>query len=230
LCVLQPHPTPQAFGAYGSFGGGKTYYGSASLEKLTDSYAQQIDTPNMTSGGGLVIDTNCAGVKLFNYRFMAGYDVLFSKRPGVGKMGRVNLINTFGFGIFRSELVRLWLGPQLGIFYLSGRNSYPATMYYISSCYELEQSMMGVGLGMTLGINFNPGEYVTISLEGGMRYTVYYGIQSEKQFIYSYYIPLLSFTNNHWAPSSGYEGYGCLSVMYRVRDRDHNMPDRAGVQ
>lgn len=218
------------FGAYGSAGGGSTYYGKLTLGDTTALGANLIWTPQISAGGGLVIDTNCAGDELFNYRFMAGVDALLSKRPTVEKMYRLDLTSTFGFGVVRTQLVRLWMGPQLGFYYLSGTNRYPMQSMFLWKFDKIEQSMFGVGFGLSIGINFNPGEYVTVSLEGGARYIIYYGIQSLDMIIMNVndfgsggYIP---YTYNSWTPSSGYEGYGCISVLYRVKDTFVRKPDR----
>lgn len=220
LCAVSAYAF--GIGGYGSFAGGETYYGKLTMGGKSEPGSFLIWTPNMSPGGGLVIDSNCAGNGLFNYRLHFGVDVLLADRKQVEKMYRVGMANTFGFGVVRTGLVRLWMGPQLGFFYLSGTNRYPVDSMLLWKYEKLEQSMIGMGFGAAIGINFNPGELVTISIEGGARYIIYYGNQSFDMIIRNVndftsggYIP---YTYNSWASSSGYEGYGCLSVLFRVKD------------
>jgi hypothetical protein len=210
------------FGLYGSINGGETYYGKLTLNGETNLSGNKIRTPNIIGGGGFVLDTNCAQDKIINYRLMFGYDRLFSKRFYVTRMNRMSLLNTLGFGIVRTELVRLWLGPQLGFYYLYGSNKYPDSAIYFSGYYKIEHSLAGISLGASLGLNVNIAEYITISFECGLRYIIYYGIQSRDTRMRSpFTYALVPHTSSSWIPSSSYEGYGYMSVMYRIKDAYH---------
>ena len=75
-------------------------------------------------GLGLMYDTNVGENKLFNYRLGLEY-----MRVGVDNVqgvpsdqsnNRFDIVNTFGFGIVRSENMRLWIGPRINVAWNSG--------------------------------------------------------------------------------------------------------------
>ena len=225
ICNLPSHAI--GFGLYGSIAGGEMTYGRIGYNFYRDDFGFKAPVinnmiPNISGGGGIIIDTNCSRDELFNYRLMIGFDKLFTQRYYIKKMTRMNVSNTFGFGVVRTDLIRFWLGPQLSFHYLHGVNNYPMRALLKSNYTgnKLEYSAAGIGLGLSLGLNINLENNITLSFEGGMRGNIYYGnmIQDNNlmysQMIYRY----VPDTESAWCISSSYEGYGYLSVMYRVKD------------
>jgi hypothetical protein len=99
------------FGAYFEYarGIGQIDVGSFNLDRDSNVYA-----------GGFALDTNVSRDSLFNYRLNLGYE--YTSRPdqlvpsllGLGSsQNGVSLNNMFGFGVYRSEHMRAWLGPSI---------------------------------------------------------------------------------------------------------------------
>jgi hypothetical protein len=117
---------------------------------------------------GFVLDTAVAKDTLFNYRLnlgIGGFVADFDQIDEDLEMGGVVLDNTFGFGVVRTDTVRLWLGPQIRIAYYTG---------------EFEDSDFGmdiveVGLAPVLGLNLHVGQTVTFSFSAGYRISGYAG-------------------------------------------------------
>lgn len=117
-------------------------------------------------GINFVFDSNVANNRVFNYRLNAGveffthdyeeeyyssyygyYDYYSYSNEGI----RIVTDHTFGFGIVRTSVVRLWLGPTVRIGFVSE-----------------DESGITLGAGLTaLGLNFNFGPVFTIGLEAG---------------------------------------------------------------
>jgi hypothetical protein len=74
--------------------------------------------------------------------------------------------NTLGFGIVKTRLIRLWMGPQLNFSYLKG-NPEGADDFRIQ--------LWSVGISPVIGINFNFGKAVTLSIDSGYRFSTYWG-------------------------------------------------------
>ncbi len=144
-------------GLYGQVGVTNTY-----LKVRTSS--QNYTNPTLLDwgiGGGFVIDTNCSGTHWFNYRFKVGYDYLFAKKSQPFTSMRVNFDNIFGFAFVRTQSVRIFIGPLLGIGYVWGNktsertflgNEYPDPAYnYFVDGYTTEASMRTIP-----GLVYNP--------------------------------------------------------------------------
>jgi hypothetical protein len=71
--------------------------------------------------------------------------------------------NDFGFGVVRSGLIRLWLGPELRITYLSGDDS----------GFDYDQS--GFGIGPAAGVNVNLGDAMALAFKVGYLFNSYSG-------------------------------------------------------
>lgn len=71
---------------------------------------------NYGIGCGFVYDSAVASTDRFNYRLNAGYENLISTNAPLfsdKSMNRVTLSNTFGFALYTSKSVRVWMGPQV---------------------------------------------------------------------------------------------------------------------
>ena len=68
-------------------------------------------------GVGLALDTAVAKDKLFNYRMNLGYENTRERYQDVefARFHQGSFENIFGFGVYRSKLMRVWLGPALRI-------------------------------------------------------------------------------------------------------------------
>ncbi len=154
-------------GLFGDFSGGKMIWDGKGAGFLT-------------YGGGFVLDTNLASDVLFNYRLELGFGNLHSsytaeetdyatqlylqQRTGtyipvyrtVTKWENSLLLSTvhyFGFGVLRTQYVRLWLGPQI---------SFGGMLTNLTGVY--------LGMGFAVGLNVNIGKVFTISMTGSGRF------------------------------------------------------------
>ena len=134
----------------------------------TDYDWYEADANNV--GINFVYDSNVAKRSLFNYRLTASiedfkheyefdeyYDpYIFNFGYSDSHAGRRFVTDhAFGFGIVKSSVVRLWMGPNIRFgFVVTGNNS-----------------GYTVGAGLTaLGLNFNMGRVFTLALEVGYLY------------------------------------------------------------
>ncbi len=207
-------------GFYGEFNRGYEYYGGNLGGDLKGSN-------DYTGGnGGIIIDTSAAKDSMFNYRFRLG-----GGKASIGKdtYTDIGMVHTFGVSPagLRGDTVRFWFGPRIGIRYLFAKmkpEADPGPLYalafadpFLSPMILAMIPMMSGGSGARLdiarldlglvfaGFNFNFGDYFTLSVELGFDYgfrlgEVKYGA-----------IPGDAF-------GEGFEGFGAVSVMFRIRD------------
>jgi len=122
-----------------------------------------------------IFDTNVARKSLFNYRLSVGlesfnhdymYDILIydwntdtyvpGQANGERKGSRIVTDHAFGFGILKSSIIRLWMGPTLRFGFMPGKH--PG---------------LTIGVGITaLGLNFNLGSLMTVAFEAGYSYAL----------------------------------------------------------
>jgi hypothetical protein len=112
---------------------------------------------------GLAVDTNRSEDTLFNYRFNIGFDLadmsvswrgLSDSEMGYG----FDMKHTFGFGIIRNSVVRLWAGPAVGLnfnVFLPERDNIYA---------------VGGGAGPVIGANFHLRENFSLGATFGYMY------------------------------------------------------------
>lgn len=124
-------------GLYGDFHGGKTWGPGENIH-----YA---------GGGGLVWDTNLAYNRVFNYRMELG--VNYVSIGSIGDSIGVSWVHYFGFGIVRTKMVRLWIGPQFTVI-------------------GLASGVTGAigGMGFAMGLNLNFGNVFTLFFTGSGRF------------------------------------------------------------
>ena len=129
----------------------------------------EVDRDYKTSAGlGLTFDTNIGKDKLFNYRLGLEYINLkvdnsdfTSSNTGYG---RFNLVNTFGFGVLRTESVRLWIGPRINV----GWNVDASDASYSELAFEL-------GIAPAIGVNVNLGRVVSLAADIDYRFATVAG-------------------------------------------------------
>jgi len=130
--------------------------------------------------GGILIDSNVARNRLFNYRIALGYQYTYLDldRPFRGFGGSeghgLSINQSFGFGLVRSRRFRIWAGPALRIAgsYHSGQTRldplFPGGFSRVSTpAYATVQ----VGIGPELGINLHTGKVGSVTLSGGYQVT-----------------------------------------------------------
>ncbi len=124
------------------------------------------------AGLGLAFDTNIGKDKLFNYRLGLEY----MQREVDEKNGnpctfectssRVNMVNTFGFGVLRTKTVRLWVGPRLNI----------AWNWQNSDDYQ--EYAFEIGIAPAIGVNVNLGRVVSLGFDADYRFASTGGVWS----------------------------------------------------
>ncbi len=153
-------------------------------------------------GGGLIYDSAVALDKVFNYRLKAGYDRYYVNIKYTSSdfkpAGRFNLSHTFGFGVARTEDVRVWIGPQLGFHYfrLSERRPVatedygflllspslynnppnPYFIYLFDKKNTVKHDFIGLNLLLSMGLNVNLGDHATIFFDFGIGYMGNYSV------------------------------------------------------
>jgi hypothetical protein len=182
LCLAYQRPAYSVgLGGYISGSGGKDWHKSGALY-VADYYGLKHRymkaSGSVAYGAGLMMDTDPDSNGIFNYRLNLGYDranVLATNRID---LNRVNLINTFGFRLFRNDTIKLWLGPQFGINYWWGNESrvthdmiviMPPLLSALPVSFQRKYQMIGGTGGIALGTNINLGGSVTLSIEAGCR-------------------------------------------------------------
>jgi len=104
---------------------------------------------------GLVLDSNVAANKLFNYRFRIFTEENVSS-SGNSSYSGTSMTHDFGFALVRTKPVRLWLGPRFKYTFLSNDNASEATT-----------NRFGLLYGAVLGVNINLPRVVTFSITAG---------------------------------------------------------------
>jgi hypothetical protein len=186
-------------GFYGTWAMGK---GIQTWEVLNTE--KKYKTSHMKWGGGILIDSAVAKDTIFNNRLYLGFGMNtrttdFSGTDAEVEMYDFSLFNTFGFGLVRLSFMRLWLGPQIGITYSFGDFDFVQNREY----YEV-----GFFGGISSGINFNIGTFLSFSVDGGFRYgglANYYDISSTSVKTLKPF-------------ATAYEGFINVSVIFRIGD------------
>ncbi len=231
-------------GGYGTIGGGNTLYDFSKYEWFATGNLKESE--NWAGGGGLIMDSNLATDRIFNWRMKLGGERLYADRESEMQLVRLSMSHTFGFGIVRTERVRLWLGPQIGVSYSWGDRTKERYYYGIAnlglkwqtaflptsliSPYNFVYGVFrdkiskirygGIDFGLVLGLNINLGDYVTIGPEVGIKYALNWGFQNRKVY------EDLPFFVDSFVPINdntrdmlavmGYEIYGSIAVVLRV--------------
>ena len=125
--------------------------------KTTDTYEYKT-----SPGFGVAFDSNIGKDKLYNYRLGLEYrnatlDTINNHSyTGTYTKSMFNIVNTFGFSVYRNETVRLWIGPRLNIQFETSEHSR-------SSNYS--NSSFGIGIAPTAGVNVSLGKVVALAFD-----------------------------------------------------------------
>ena len=122
-------------------------------------------------GFGIAFDSNIGKDKLFNYRLGLEYSKVevdtfdgHSCTSGCDFGTKINIVNTFGFGVLRTEMVRLWVGPRINIgwtFDTYDNNGARA---------EFE-----LGVAPAVGVNVNLGRLVSLAADVDYKFATGFG-------------------------------------------------------
>ncbi|MBN1408970.1 MAG: hypothetical protein JW956_14320 [Calditrichaceae bacterium] len=156
-------------------------------------------------GFGFVLDTKVAKRGVFNYRLNINYEIVDLGDENAWKedFKRLAIDNTFGFAVLQSKVVRLWIGPQVRLAYMS----YSSDLEYAS----LDVNLIGLGLAPVFGANFNIGSLVSICPELGYRFSIYGGSMTFNEEYYKYE------QEDVWAMSNR-EFFLRLNILFRISD------------
>jgi len=189
-------------GAYGAVSSGNyewTYH-------IDESENPKKKSNLFTVGFGLIVDTNLAKDKLFNNRFQIGYSVIGindSNESGInGK--KYSISYCFGFGIFRNELIRFWVGPQLGSGIINGEY---LPSHIGKEVYDFDAIFFSCG--GAAGFNLNIGDFFTLGIDMGIRGIKCWGLASMDR---------TSTPEQIGVTGTGYEGFIGVCFLLRVND------------
>jgi opacity protein-like surface antigen len=252
VCVVMMATVAMAFGigGYATFGGGNTLY---DVNKYELASTRSYDSNNLAIGGGLIMDSNLAYDRVFNWRMKISGEQLIVDREAEMKLSRVHMSHTFGFGVVRTQMVRFWLGPAFGGSYAAGKRT--SEKYYLAVVplsyrwwnivapgipYQpigvginrdkiTKIAFGGIDLGFVLGLNINIGDFITIGPEAGFKYSFNWGAQTRK--IYAGLLPTtirgiveVNLDNTiERLNLRGYEFYGAISVMFRFGGDNYSL-------
>jgi hypothetical protein len=196
-------------GLYGTASKGSTEWTGTNNDT---SKTWEKETDDTKKGLGFTLDTALAFDTLFNYRLQIGFNKI--KMSGDNNWDfegkEYHLYNNFGFGIFRSEIVRIWLGPQIGFGWFN-------TEYQnLPSNAVVEENKFWTifySYGIILGFNFNFGDVVTIAIDGGYRLRNNYGNWS-----FDYRVTTTHIYGDNDMTGKGKEAFVDVSFMFRIGD------------
>jgi hypothetical protein len=213
VATLTTRAMATGIGVYGTIGGGKSNHDYSSGEIIAPSTSS-----DLAIGGGLILDTNLASNKLFNYRMKIGAEKYTSSRETDIDMARIHFDNIFGFGIIRTKMLRWWIGPQVGGFYATNTETESYQLYFVKEIPYIilspffgrvkELKYGGFDIGAATGLNINPGKNFTIGVETGFKYYFAWGTQQRS-------IGLGFINMNDDMKLNGWELYGQVSFLFR---------------
>jgi hypothetical protein len=118
MVMLGANAMATGIGGYVDVGGGGHFY-----DVTTKDYTKSGDASFVNVLGGFILDTNTGGTGIFNYRMKIGGGAYVKyEREMDLKISKVDMENTFGFGIVRKEKIRFWIGPSIGVNYQWGKS------------------------------------------------------------------------------------------------------------
>ena len=218
LAVMSSAPLfSMGFGVYGTGG-----YGKVDMLKLVDNnsdYRVKYSLENAMYGGGILFESGNDADGYHN-RLNLGLEgsSVYGGPFDYKRLVRVKIENVFAFRVAGNESIRFWVGPLIGINFLTGlsnttRNDRwsgdrvklylntlllnpPAFLYGVYYIYfeRIWKRAFGVfiPIGIALGINIKIATSVTLTLEGGFR-CGFYNLRSS---------------------GFNYEGYGNAGVIF----------------
>ncbi|MFH0976943.1 MAG: hypothetical protein V1874_14265 [Spirochaetota bacterium] len=157
------------------------------------------------AGGGFILDTALAYDRLFNYRLnLGGAYIKLYNDSGVPdlKGTEFHCYNSFGFGVYRSEDIRVWAGPQIGFGMMEAEYDMQTSgVYEYNSFWTVFFS-----IGAIAGINYNYDNRLSLCFDAGFRYSSHGG-EAEIR-------------DKSWDDVVGkqYEGFIDVCFLFRIND------------
>jgi hypothetical protein len=157
------------FGFFGTAQGGDIDW------EVEDDFGNKVDFEGDKGGVGFgfIMDTAPGERNLFNYRLEVATEVFDAdvEQNQVGfqdtfEMAGIAVDNSFGFGVFRNDAVRLWVGPRVRVGFFGGESKTDSTV---------DVALIEFGVGGVFGANFRIGPTVSLGLEVGTMITGYAG-------------------------------------------------------
>lgn len=130
-------------------------------ESWDDNNTSSGKTDHDVSASGFMFDTIVAKDRLFNYRFT--YQNEENKQSnGNFKFEGYTISNDFGFGVFKNQWVRLWLGPR-----------FTTTAYDSVTVNGVTRGtdVVGIAYGPVIGVNVNFPQVVSLSVTMGRMFS-----------------------------------------------------------
>lgn len=123
---------------------------------------------------GFALDTAVARDTLFNYRLNLGYSYREQMFDGGGDFEShgLTLNNIFGFGVYRSDRARVWLGPSIR-FNTDVLTDLPE---------DLDIVDLGVGGGLALGANIHTSAAGSVGFTFGYQYLYVASVVDDSDF------------------------------------------------
>ena len=111
--------TASGLGLYVPYSLGVKYDGTSTATILGNDVDADYDGTLKNGGGvGLAYDTNLGEDALYNYRIGLEFITPVDDRISDDfESSNISIIQTFGFGVFRTDLLRIWIGPRINLAY-----------------------------------------------------------------------------------------------------------------
>jgi hypothetical protein len=148
-------------GLYIPYSVGQSIEQTYSYDNLLVSDVTFKDDVDNNFGIGFAYDSNLGKDKSFNYRL--GLEYMPRKINGSDEGVKYSVINTFGFSIFRADMVRVWAGPRINI----GYDAYDKSGF--------SRNGMEIGIAPVVGVNVNFGDYFALSFDVDYKYSAVVG-------------------------------------------------------
>ena len=119
---------------------------------------------------GFTLDTAVLKDTVFNYRLNVGperFDADLGDTQFTAELGGIAADNSFGFGVLRTENVRLWVGPRVRVAIYGGD---------FNDDSNVDVALVEFGVGGVFGGNFGVGRTVALGFETGFMISGYAGI------------------------------------------------------
>jgi hypothetical protein len=195
------------FGFYVQGGGGNAEWDA-------DDLGGDFDFESNTGHAGLgaVYDSNVSRNTLFNYRISFGYESAVHDPDNAWdkiKLHSYVLDQDFGFGLYRTENMRFWIGPEIRISYSQGSPEDDD---------DLEFKLWGFGVGPVAGINFHVSRRVSLGLKAGLLSIGYAGKLADDRD---------RFDDEVYKMNEGYAFFN-FSVLFRFGEPSFATPKNSG--
>ena len=229
------------------YGDGVGVYTSGGIaSKVWDNRAveRSVEVPY---GGGLVYDIEIPGADKYRLRFCLGYERVHAVTNSRGfnhagleylesiggeyyffrnksNYNRIYLQAIWGIALVRNENIRIWLGPELIIYYSNARFYYdgfvsivydpfgtPINQTGLSGTGSRNYDMVGTGTGLAFGLDIHLNSHYSLLIQGGVRIEGSIGTTDNES-------SSTSDLENRYGYEMGYSAYIRFGFLYRFDD------------